>query len=89
MRITKEAKGDIEKIILEYLEQNATDALVQKINEGERPSPAVVIISSVKPRSVSDTETARFYQTRRYSDGLSTTSRKTQSRRQKQRLPQR
>ena len=36
MRITKEAKGDNEKIILEYLEQNATDALVQKINEGQK-----------------------------------------------------
>jgi len=36
MRITKEAKTDLEKIVLEHLEANATDALVQKINEGEK-----------------------------------------------------
>jgi hypothetical protein len=36
MRITKESKTDLEKIILDHLDANATDALVQKINEGEK-----------------------------------------------------
>ena len=36
MRITKEAKTDLEKIVRDHLEANAPDALVQKINEGEK-----------------------------------------------------
>ncbi|MBQ7646988.1 MAG: PcfK-like family protein [Clostridia bacterium] len=36
MRITLEAKNDLEQIVLDYLDANAPEALVQKINEGKK-----------------------------------------------------
>lgn len=36
MRINLKADGDNQKIILDYLEQNASDVLVEKINSGNK-----------------------------------------------------